>query len=454
MIVFWAVAGLVAAFVVGLLVRPLLRGADGAVSEAGGAGRLAYDLAVYRDQLAEVERARAAGEVGEAEAAASRAEIERRILAAADRGEADATPSGQRTIVALGLALLLPLGALAIYGWHGAPRLPGQPLAARGLPASGGDGAQAQNEAVAGLVRRLEERPDDIESWERLARTLVRLQRFADAAEAYRHRLGLGNDRPDLHAAHGEALTMAAGGIVTPAARTAFERAPADPRAMYFLGEAAAQSGNLDEAIERWTALEAASAPDAPWRPMLRQRIADAAAERGVPVPPAAGAATGVPAGGDAIARLPPEERMQAIRGMVGGLEERLERQPDDREGWRRLIQALRVLGEPARLATALGRAVAAFPQDIELRLDLANTQLEVAGGDDMLPPGFVETMRAAGRLAPDHPQVLWYLGRVAADEGDPAEARRLWARLLERLPAGSPAHAAVEARLSGLPEK
>ena len=58
------------------------------------------------------------------------------------------------------------------------------------------------------------------------------------------------------------------------------------------------------------------------------------------------------------------------------------------------------------------------------------------------------------GGVAPDHPQVLWYLGRAAADEGDPAEARRLWRRLLERLPAGSPAHAAVEARLSGLPEK
>ncbi|WP_374444193.1 c-type cytochrome biogenesis protein CcmI [Stella sp.] len=453
MTMFWALAALTAAAVVGLLVRPLLR--------AGGAGadRLAYDLEVYRDQLAEVERARAAGEVGEEEAAGSRLEIERRILAAADRGAAErssagGSASGRHAAAAIALALLLPAGALVVYGWHGAPRQPGQPLAQRGLPAPDAGDPRAQDEAVAALVRRLEERPDDIEGWERLARALVRLQRFADAAEAYRHRLGLGAERPDLHAQHGEALTLAAGGIVTPAARAAFERAGADPRALYFLGEAAAQSGDLDAAIRRWTALEAASAADAPWRPMLRRRIEEAARERGVPVPAPATGTPALPPGGEAVMRLSPEERAQAIRGMVAGLEERLRSQPEDREGWRRLVQALHVLGEPARLAAALERAVAAHPDDIELRLDLANSQLERAGGDDVLPPDFVGTMREAARIAPDHPQVLWYLGRIAADEGRPEEARRLWTRLLDRLPPASPARAAVEARRAALPEK
>ena len=76
MMLFWALAAVATAGVVGLLVRPLLR------AGGGDADRLAYDLAVYRDQLAEVERARAAGELGEEEAAGSRLEIERRILTA------------------------------------------------------------------------------------------------------------------------------------------------------------------------------------------------------------------------------------------------------------------------------------------------------------------------------------------------------------------------------------
>ncbi|BBK33919.1 cytochrome c-type biogenesis protein CcmH [Stella humosa] len=450
MIVFWILAGLLAAVILALLARPLLR-RDGVAGE----GRLAYDLAIYRDQLAEVERARGAGEVGSAEAAASRVEIERRILVAADRAEAEPAAGEGRSILAVVLALLIPLGALAVYGWHGQPRLPAQPLASRPGPPPGDPVAAGAQAAVDALVRRLEERPDDVESWERLGRTLVRLQRFTDAAEAFRHRLALGGDRPDLHAAHGEALTMAAGGIVTPAARAAFERAPDDPRAMFFLGEAAQQAGDLDGALARWTALEAVSGADAPWRPILRQRIAAAAAQRGVPVPPAAvPAPAGVPAGGEAILRMSPEDRMKAIGGMVDGLEERLRAQPADRDGWQRLAQALRVLDQPQRLEAAMTAAVAAFPDDVELRLDLANAQLEVAGGDDTLPPDFLESIRAVARLAPDHPQALWYLGRAAADAGDPAEARRLWQRLLERLPAGTPARQAVEARLAQLPEK
>ena len=50
--------------------------------------RLASDTAVYRDQLAEVERERAAGTLSLSDAAAARTEIERRLLAAAERDQA------------------------------------------------------------------------------------------------------------------------------------------------------------------------------------------------------------------------------------------------------------------------------------------------------------------------------------------------------------------------------
>ena len=53
-------------------------------------GRLDGELAIYRDQLAEIERERAAGTLPESEAAAARIEIERRILAAGDHPPAPA----------------------------------------------------------------------------------------------------------------------------------------------------------------------------------------------------------------------------------------------------------------------------------------------------------------------------------------------------------------------------
>ncbi|MGE0714686.1 MAG: c-type cytochrome biogenesis protein CcmI [Alphaproteobacteria bacterium] len=444
MILLWVAAAAVAVLVAVLLVRPLV-----AARPPETADRLDFDLAIYRDQLAEVERAAAAGETTAAEAAAARTEVERRILAAGERGEA-AAAAGGRTVLAGVLALAVPLGAFGLYVWHGAPHLPGQPAAQRAAPAAG---ATADLEAaVTRLAARLQERPDDVAGWELLARSLVQAARPQEAAEAYRHLIAIAGARPDLHAAHGEALTMAAGGIVTPAARDAFRQAGDDPRARFYLGEAAVQAGDLDEALRRWTALEADSPADAPWRPLLRRRIAETAAARGVAVPPPAAAAPD--AAGDAIMRLPEGERAAAIRSMVEGLAQRLADNPDDREGWRRLGRSWRVLSEPGRAVEALTKAVARFPDDLELRLDLATAQLEAAGGDASLPPAFLETMRAAARLAPEHPQVLWYLGRAAAEGGDPAEARRLWRLLVDRLPAGTPARAEVETRLAALPEE
>src|ERR1700754_1109020 len=63
--------------------------------------RLASDTAVYRDQLAEVERERGRDAISVAEADAARTEIERRLLAAADKDKAEpeASASWHRFLV-------------------------------------------------------------------------------------------------------------------------------------------------------------------------------------------------------------------------------------------------------------------------------------------------------------------------------------------------------------------
>ncbi|MGE0725255.1 MAG: c-type cytochrome biogenesis protein CcmI [Alphaproteobacteria bacterium] len=442
MILFWLAAGLIAAAVVAAIARPLM-----APRPPAPEARLDFDLQIYRDQLAEIARAEAAGEVSAAEAAAARTEIERRALAAADREEATPARPGLSRAVAIAMLAAMPVGAMALYGWHGAPGLPGQPLAGRPAAPS----AQvAADDAIRSVARRLEERPDDVALWEQLGRLLVQAERWTDAVDAYRHAIGVAGERPDLQAGLGEALTYAAGGVVTPAAAEAFRKAPDDPRARFFLAEAAAQAGDLAGALDAFLAFERDSAADAPWRRIVRQRIAELAGALGRPVPEAASPAARGPAEG--LMALPPEERARAIRGMVEGLAGRLEAAPDDKDGWRRLARSWGVLGEHDKAAAALARAIERFPGDVELRLDRAAAQLEAAGGDATLPPAFMETIRGAAALAPDHPQVLWYLGRAAAEGGDPAEARRLWRRLLERLPEDAPVRAEVERRLAALP--
>src|SRR6187431_2060552 len=94
--------------------------------------RTGSDVAVYRDQLEEIERDRSAGLIGEREAEAARVEVSRRLLAAADVAvSAPQESSGRRRAVALAALLLLPVGAGALYLTLGSPDLPAQSQAAR-----------------------------------------------------------------------------------------------------------------------------------------------------------------------------------------------------------------------------------------------------------------------------------------------------------------------------------
>ena len=76
--------------------------------------RSGSDIAVYRDQLDEIERDRAAGLIGEREAEAARIEVSRRLLAAADTAPSalpEGGMTGRRRAAALAALILLPLGA-------------------------------------------------------------------------------------------------------------------------------------------------------------------------------------------------------------------------------------------------------------------------------------------------------------------------------------------------------
>ncbi|MCW5732472.1 MAG: c-type cytochrome biogenesis protein CcmI, partial [Enhydrobacter sp.] len=250
---------------VAALLVPLLR------PRIAATDRLDTDTAVYRDQLAEVERERAAGTLPESEAAAARLEIERRLLAAAER---DRAPGGRPSdgasfhrFLTPALCLVIPLFALGLYLRIGEPGLPAAPFVARTAPALSPDAAPGPTiaETIAAARARLAEQPDD----------------------------------PDALSALGEALTAEAAGVVTPAAQDAFRRAldrnPDDARAMFYLGLHEAQSGDAKAALERWRALEQRSPPQAPWLPTLRAEMQRVARAAGLPVPqsPAAPASPG-----------------------------------------------------------------------------------------------------------------------------------------------------------------
>ncbi len=392
---------------VGALLVPLLR------SGARRTERLDSALAIYRDQLAEIERARADGTTTETEAAAARLEVERRILAAAQ--EADSTaPKDSSTLHRLlppALSLLIPLAALGLYLNVGRPGLPAAPF---GTPAG-------------------REHPNPNEQI-----TPARL--LADA----RARLAEAPNDPDANSALGEALVLEADGTVTPAAVEALNKAlagrPDDPRANYYLGLHEAQSGDSKAAIARWQALEAKSPPDAPWLPMLRAEIARVSRAAGMPVPTRDQV--------EAMQNLAPEQRQQAIRSMVEGLDARLKDNPGDRAGWLRLANAWKVLGENAKAADAYAKADALGPLDTRTLTDWAEAHVRGIAPGTPPPPDAVAVLERLEKAEPRNALALFYLGAASFAAGDKPEALKRWRTLLALLPADAPIRGLLEERI------
>ena len=317
----------------------------------------------YRDQIVEIERDVERGLLSPAEAEAAKAEAGRRFLRAAASASAAGDAMGEpalrrrRAVSAIALSVV-PLIALAIYGAYGSPQLPSQPLSARLK-------AEPERIDVAAAVARIEAhlaaRPDDGRGWEVVAPVYARTGRFDDAAKAYAAAIRLLGETAPRLTSYGEALVGAKDGVVPADARTAFERAlahdPADPKALFYLAQAAEQDGDPAKARGYYADLVARSPADAPWLPLVRNRMAK------LPGGDAAQAAAA-----EAVVSLPANDRQAAIRGMVEGLAARLESAGGSPDEWMRLVRSYAVLGEPDKARSALDKARQAVAENVPQR--------------------------------------------------------------------------------------
>jgi cytochrome c-type biogenesis protein CcmH len=341
------------------------------------------DVAVYRDQLAEIERDRAAGLIPDNEAAGAQVEVSRRLIAAADAqapAPADAvSATGRRRAVAVAALVLLPLGAAALYLALGSPSLPDQPLAVRLADTPGNPSIDT---LIAQVEDHLSRHPEDGRGWEVIAPVYLRVGRFEDAVKARRNAVKLNGDTAERESALGEALVFAANGVVTVEAKAAFERAIAlDPngvQARYFLGLAAEQDGDRAQAAATWRALIAAAPPDAPWLDLLRGALARVEGRTGP------GGVAGGPSidasDNQAAVQLSPEQRKAMIEGMVNRLSERLHRDGADVDGWLRLVRSYMVLGEPDKARAAVVDARRALAGDADKLRQLDDLLWKVEG--------------------------------------------------------------------------
>lgn len=452
----WLVFAVLAALVVALVIWPL------AGSQSRSLTRAAYDRAVYRDQLKEIDRDVERGVLTTAEAASARLEVERRLLAAADKsgrsvGSAVSPLSRMLTIM---LAVLVPLGAMAIYLVNGSPQLPDQPYEARAADrAVTANGGLDLDKTVAALEARLKAEPGSVEGWILLARAQAQRKHWQESADAYHQAMTLAKDRTDLAAAYAEMLVMAADGIVSPAARQALDAVtaqdPKNPLARYYLALAEAQSGNSKAAIDAWQALLADSPADAPWAALVRQRIADTAKAAGIPAPaPPVGTPTSPGPSADdvaAAAQLSPEQRNEMIRGMVERLAARLKDAPGDLQGWLRLGRAYDVLKEPDKAADAYAQAAKLKPDDPAILASEVDAMMADRSPTEPIPDTALVVLKQLKGLDANEPRALWYLGLAAAQAHEIDEAKAYWQKLLTVLPPDSADRKMVSDALAAL---
>jgi cytochrome c-type biogenesis protein CcmH len=333
------------------------------------------EAAVYKDQLAEIDRDVAGGMIGPSEAEAARVEISRRLLAAVD-GQRDLPAQSNvklRRSAAVMALIGLPVVAVAFYLSLGSPQLGDFPLAGR---TSVANATQPLENLVAQVEAHLEKNPTDGRGWNVLAPVLARLGRYDEAVRAYRNSISFNGDGAERRSDLGEALAGAAGGVVTLEAKAEFERAVAlnadDPKANYFLGLAAEQDGRNADAASIWRTMLAKAPADAPWRPLVQAALVRV----GGPPAPA------LPDGAVAAAKEMNEaDRGTMIRGMVDRLATRLKQNGDDVEGWLRLVRAYMVMGDRDKAVSAVTDARQAVANNAE-RLRQLNEGLKNLGLD------------------------------------------------------------------------
>lgn len=292
MIVFWVFAALLAAAALAFVLPSLL-----ARGRRAGASPREANVALYRDQLKELDADLAAGTLAPQHHEEARREIEQRVLEDAGRGGAPAgASSGRAAAIALGLAL--PVLAIAVYLAVGNPRAlgPQPPEAAHGIT------RDQVEQLVAGLAARLKENPADGEGWAMLGRSYSVLDRHREAAEAYANAVRHSPPGADLLAAHANALAMAQGqrlqGEPERLIAQALELEPDNVKALMLAGSAAFEKKDFKGAIARWERVLEVLPPDSDVAELVKDGIDDARklaglAARSGPAKPAAAAGPG-----------------------------------------------------------------------------------------------------------------------------------------------------------------
>lgn len=363
MIFFWM--GLIAVIAVIFVILPLIASRGGVPEEADDS-----KPAVLMDQLDEVQRDFDRKLISEAEAAAATVEIKRRILAAARQaGPKKSANSSSGRVALLVAAVFVPAFSIGYYLIMGNPEVSSLAFADRQEERAE---QQKINELTQKLAARLSEDPDGgaSEGWMLLGQTYYRMGRYEQAVESFDKVAKRDDATSAVFSMLAEALIQTENGIVTPRAEAAADRAmeldDRNPAGAFYKAMALEQRGNEREAHDLLVARLNDADGYGTWMEAFVARantIGEKIGRTPLSMADFAPALASAPAVGPtqedvaAASEMSTEDRADFIRSMVDRLATRLEEEPGDLDGWLRLANAYKVLGETDQAREALTRA-------------------------------------------------------------------------------------------------
>jgi len=455
----WVILAAITLVSIIILLAPMVIATDGQASR----GEKGVD--VYKQQLNELDADVTRGVLSEEDAETARVEIQRRIIRDDKEGKSSIRLTGSRQPVMAVLVLVFVVGtSFAFYSYLGSPDLPSKPLASRDIKQEKKDFAGRDlSTLVARLAKGLQEKPDNLDGWILLARTLSRMGRFDDAANTYLQAVKITPGDADLYVAAGENFYYFAKGTVSDLALDAFKRAAEiDPKhagARYYLAVSEAQNGREAEALDQWISLYRDSEATAPFMRLLRKRISEAGARTGRDVAailaekPDTTASTG-PSSEDvkAAAGLSPEDQQKFIETMVARLADRMAEAPDF-DGLMKLGKAYSTLRKYKLSADAYARAAGLKP-DVALPLVMQALAIIQDANAETPPAEAIALYRKVLALDDKVAEAHWYVGIDEATAGRTDKALSHWRKIQTLVPKGTALYANVTRAINALSPK
>lgn len=400
-------------------------------------------VSVAKDQLMEIDQDVAAGRIGPDVEEATRLEVERRLLDAADAETVGPVRTMARPAPLAVTTCIITLAiSAALYGWLGAPEFAALQARFEEDQAAQASYSVELRRGIELLQAKIGRGDGSSGDWITIGRAYTELRDFQSAQSSFEAALAIDPENAVISLAAGESMVLAGNGTVSPDAVALFEDAlTRDPEllgAAFYIALAHYQAGNLESAYDSWLAIAAKSSAGDPWMELIAFYLKNTAQDLGIPAP-------------ELPARNEPATTA-AILEMVEQLSDRLEREGGSVDQWVMLGRSYSVLNRFDLAVEAYGEAVAQAPGLLEAQVGIAEA-MAASDGTEPITERVLNAFESVLAIAPADPRALYMTAIGYAERGDTIGASRNFTDLLQQLAAETVEYQDVRGRLSALDE-